>query len=265
MGRVDSLDGPFWDYGEAKLLAFLDRYQLTRDIGSQYQYSNLGGGLLGYLLGRAAQADYEKLLRERITGPLGMKDTLITLKGSDATRLAPPFDRYMRPAKPWSMGVFARAGGIRSTAADMLLFAKAALDASSPIVAAMETALSVRVSGPAAVVDQALGWEVMHFAGGRELLVHGGQSGGFQSNLILEPAKGRAGVALTNSQAQPAPDDMALHVLIGTPVEPTPRVPRAPLSSFEMALVLAVSIGLVWFAVWRWRTARTRSAHRDRG
>lgn len=38
MGRADSLDGPFVDYTEAKLLAFLDRYQLTRDIGSQWQY-----------------------------------------------------------------------------------------------------------------------------------------------------------------------------------------------------------------------------------
>jgi len=110
----------------------------------------------------------------------------------------------------------------------MLVFAKAVLDPKSPIAAAMKTALSVRVSGGASVVDQALGWQVMHPAPGRELLIHDGQTGGFQTFLILEPAKGRAVVALSNSQAQPPPDDIALHILIGTPVAPTPPVPPAP-------------------------------------
>jgi D-alanyl-D-alanine-carboxypeptidase/D-alanyl-D-alanine-endopeptidase len=233
MGPVDSLDGPFWDYGEAKLLAFLDRYQLTRDIGSKWEYSNLGAGLLGYLLARAAHTDYETLLRKRITGPLGMRDTLITLPPREAARLAAPFDRYMRPAKPWNLGLFAGAGGIRSTAADMLVFATAVLDPKSPIAAAMKTALSVRVSGEASVVEQTLGWEVLHPAPGRELLLHDGQTGGFQTILILEPAKGRAVVALSNSQAQPPPDDIALHILIGTPVAPTPPVSPAPSPSTQ--------------------------------
>jgi D-alanyl-D-alanine-carboxypeptidase/D-alanyl-D-alanine-endopeptidase len=240
MGPVDSLDGPFWDYGEEKLLAFLDRYQLTRDIGSQWEYSNLGVGLLGYLLARAAHTDYETLLRKRITGPLGMKDTMITLKGSDAARLAPPFDRYMRPAHPWDIGILTGAGGIRSSAADMLIFAKGVLDPKSAIAAAVKTALSVRVPGEAPpAVEQALGWEVMHLPPERELLLHNGQTGGFQTMLILEPAKGRAVVALTNSQAQPSPDDIALHIMIGTPVAPTPPVPPGPTKHTEISLPAA--------------------------
>jgi len=228
MGRADSLDGPFVDYTEAKLLAFLDRYQLTRDIGSQWQYSNIGVGLLGYLLARAAHTDYETLLHQRITGPLGMTDTLITLPPRQAARLAAPFDAYMRPAKPWNMGLFAGAGGIRSSAADMLIFAKAVLDPVSAIAPAVKTTLAVRVPAVPPAFDQALGWEVMHLPHGRELLAHGGQSGGFQSYLILEPAKSRAVVVLANFEAQPAPTDIALHILIGTPVEPTPPVPPAP-------------------------------------
>src|SRR5690606_15911585 len=45
---------PYADYTEALLLEFLADHQLTRDIGSQAEYSNLAVGLLGYLLGRAA-------------------------------------------------------------------------------------------------------------------------------------------------------------------------------------------------------------------
>jgi CubicO group peptidase (beta-lactamase class C family) len=132
MREIAHPDGPFADYSEARLLAFLDRYQLPRETGSQWEYSNLGVGLLGYLLARAAGTDYETLLRKRITGPLAMDDTLITLPPSHAARLAPPFDSYLRPTKPWNLSVLTGAGGIRSTAENMLKFAAAVLDSKSP-------------------------------------------------------------------------------------------------------------------------------------
>jgi D-alanyl-D-alanine-carboxypeptidase/D-alanyl-D-alanine-endopeptidase len=228
MGRADTIEDPFAGYGEDKLLAFLDRYQLTRDVGSQWEYSNLGVGLLGYLLGRAAHSDYETLLRTRITGPLGMKDTMVTLQGGTVARLVAPFDRYMRPAKPWNMTVFAPAGGIRSSAADMLVFAHAVLDPKSPIAAAMKTALAARGPGQTAQVEQALGWLIAHPRPDIELLLHDGETGGYQSILVLEPAKARAVVALANSQAQPAPTDLALHAILGTPVGPTPPLAAPP-------------------------------------
>ncbi len=39
---------PYADYTPEKLYEFLSGYQLTRDIGAQYEYSNLGVGLLGH-------------------------------------------------------------------------------------------------------------------------------------------------------------------------------------------------------------------------
>jgi len=221
-------DGPFADYTEARLLALLDRYRLPRDPGSQWEYSNLGGGLLGYLLGRAAGSDFATLLRERITGPLGMSDTMVALSPSHAARLVPALDAYMQPANPWDFAVLAGAGGIRSSAADMLTFAAAVLDPTSPIAPAVRTALAVRVPGEAPEVDQALGWGVARPAPGRELWAHGGQTGGFRAQLALEPAKGRAVIVLANSAAEPSAPDLAMHVLIGSPVLPTPPVPPAP-------------------------------------
>ena len=58
---VSDPQDPYADYTESDLLAFLKGYQLTRDPGSQYEYSNLGYGLLGYLLARAAHTDYTRL------------------------------------------------------------------------------------------------------------------------------------------------------------------------------------------------------------
>lgn len=228
MDAVDRLNGPFSDYGEAKLLAFLDRYHLTRDIGLQGDRSSLGVGLLAYLLARAAHTDYESLLRNRITGPLGMKDTVITLSPADAERLAPPFDAYMRPAKPWNPGVFAGAEGILSNARDMLTFAKAVLDPKSPIAAAAKTALSVRFTVVARQLEQALGWQVSHGApGGGELWLADGRTGGYRTTLGLEPARGRAEVVLINSAAEQA-TDLGLHLLLGTSLFRTAPVPPAP-------------------------------------
>lgn len=239
MGPVDSLDGPFVEYSEAKLLAFLDRYQLTRDIGAQWEYSNLGVGLLGYLLARADHTDYETLLRKRVTGPLGMNDTLITLPPSHTAQLVAPFDAYMRPAKPWDLALFAGAGGIRSSAADMLKFAAAALDPASPMAAAMKTALSVRETGEGPQVDQALGWEVLHPSPDREVLLHAGQTGGYRAMLALEPKQHRAVMAFANSAVEPSTVDLALHILIGRPVAPTPAVPPPPKQRTEISLPAA--------------------------
>ena len=41
---------PYADFSVPQLYEFLSTYTLSRDIGSQYDYSNLGGGLLGHLL-----------------------------------------------------------------------------------------------------------------------------------------------------------------------------------------------------------------------
>ena len=221
-------DDPYADYTEALLLEFLAGYELPRDIGERADYSNLGVGLLGYLLARAAGSDYETLLRDRITGPLGMVDTAITLSADQQARFAPAFDIFMRPAKPWRLSVLAGAGAIRSTANDMLKFAAAALDPDSPIGPAMRTALSVRRPSGNPRVEQALGWQVVHPEPGREVVQHGGGTGGFRTHLALEPSSGRAVVALANSAAEPSAMDLATHVLIGSPVAPTPPVPPAP-------------------------------------
>jgi CubicO group peptidase (beta-lactamase class C family) len=183
-------------------------------------------GLVGYLLTRATGADYETLLRERITGPLGMDDTMIAMPPGHAARLAAPFDAYMRPVKPIEMGALAGAGAIRSTAADMLIFARALFDPASPVAPAQETALSVRTPGENGF-EQALGW-LVRLLPGRELLMHNGQSYGFSSVLILEPAKDRAVVVLVNSAAEPGPEDLAFNIVGGQRVLPTPSVPPAP-------------------------------------
>ena len=79
---------PYADYTVEQLYQFLSTYELTRDIGSRFEYSNIGGGLLGHVLARRANTNYEDLVHSRIGGPLGMNSTGITLMPKQKARLA---------------------------------------------------------------------------------------------------------------------------------------------------------------------------------
>jgi len=74
----------------------------------------------------------------------------------------------------------------------MLKFAAAALDPASPIGPAMTTAIGVRAQTGNPRSEQALGWQVFHPEPGRDIVMHGGGTGGFRTHLALEPAKARA-------------------------------------------------------------------------
>jgi CubicO group peptidase (beta-lactamase class C family) len=221
-------DDPYADYDEKLLLDFLGHHTLTREIGSRFEYSNLGFGLLGYLLARVAHTDYATLVAKRITGPLGMRDTVILLSGEQKARFAQGHDAFMRPAAPWTLPTLAGAGAIRSTAADMLKFLGAALDPKSPIAPAMKVALADRRSLGRPGTDIGLAWMVSQPAPGRETLFHDGGTGGYRTAMALEPAKRRAVVVLTNAAVEPSADDLAMHLLIGSRVLPAGTVPPAP-------------------------------------
>ena len=82
-------DNPYADYTVQQMYDFLSSYQLTRDIGEKYEYSNLAVGLLGNTLALRAGTDYETLLRTRILQPLGMSSTGIVLTSDMRARLVP--------------------------------------------------------------------------------------------------------------------------------------------------------------------------------
>ena len=118
---------PYADYTVDQLYAFLSGYELPRDAGAQYEYSNLGGGLLGHVLALRAGMTYEALVEARITRPLGMTSTRITLSDDMRSRLASGYDAALQPADNWDLPTLAGAGALRSTVNDLLLFLSAAM------------------------------------------------------------------------------------------------------------------------------------------
>jgi CubicO group peptidase (beta-lactamase class C family) len=189
---------PFADYGVARLYEFLASYDLTRDPGETWLYSNVGYGLLGHALERRAGTTYAKLLAERLLVPLGMKETSVGLDPSLQKRAVQGFDEAFAPAPMWDLGPLPGAGAIRSTAADMLAFAAANLSAEGDrLHAAMKAAHAPRVPMKD---DQRVGlaWMVAR-PKSRTITWHWGGTGGFRSYLGLDLEARRAVVLLTNS------------------------------------------------------------------
>jgi D-alanyl-D-alanine-carboxypeptidase/D-alanyl-D-alanine-endopeptidase len=117
------------EYTVDQMYADLSGFRLTYAPGSMYAYSNFGFSLLGDLLARAAgQADYEALLVERIAVPLDMDSTRIQLTPELQPRLAAPHDDDLLPSCSLIESALYPAGGIRSTANDMLTFLAANME-----------------------------------------------------------------------------------------------------------------------------------------
>jgi serine-type D-Ala-D-Ala carboxypeptidase/endopeptidase len=211
---------PYADYSAEQLYQFLSSYQLTRDIGSKYEYSNLGGGLLGHVLARRAGMSYEDLVRTRICEPLHMENTRITLTTDMKSRMATGYDAALDAVPLWDLNTLAGAGGLRSTADDLLTFLAANLGfVKSPLAPAMGAMLSVRKPTGVPNLDIALGWHIST-GDSREIIWHNGGTGGFRTFMAFDP-KARIGVvALSNAETPAGVDDIGQHLL-------NPNVPLA--------------------------------------
>jgi CubicO group peptidase (beta-lactamase class C family) len=216
---------PYADYSVQQLYQFLSSYQLPRDIGSKFEYSNLGGGLLGQALARRAGMDYEALVRSRITQPLGMDNTGITLSPQMKARLALGHNDKLVTVPNWDLPALAGAGALRSSVNDMLTFLAANLGyVKSPLAPAMAAMLSVRrPTGAPGLGEIGLGWLITK-PSDDEIVWHNGGTGGYRS-FIGYDAKTRVGVVvLSNTFTGSGVDDIGMHLLDShAPLLPAPK------------------------------------------
>jgi len=204
---------PYADYSLVQLYQFLSSYQLTRDIGLQYEYSNLGGGLLGHVLARRAGIDYEALVRSRICDPLGMGSTRITLAPEMNSRLAGGHNSALQLVENWDFPTLPGAGALRSSANDLLTFLAANLGfTKSGIATAMASMLQVRRRTGQSGLDVALGWHVFT-TNGKEIIWHNGGTGGYRSFMGFDPKTRIGVVVLSNAETAAGVDDIGLHLL----------------------------------------------------
>ena len=224
---------PYAHFDAERLFAEVGRARIRWQPGSKYEYSNFAVGLLGHLL--AVQQElpsYAALLQRRITAPLGLADTTIALTEAQAARLAPPHNTDGEPEHGWNLAAMAGAGGIRSTAADLLQFARAQFPSAAKTADGAPSAAAVALSqrrhhDGADGMAMGLGW---HFARDGKTRWHNGGTGGYRAFLAIVPEDRRAVCVLANTTAGQidAIGERLMQHLYGMPVQPpTVEIPVA--------------------------------------
>lgn len=200
---------PYLDYREAELTYFISNYDLTRDPGAEYEYSNLGMGLLGFILTRVSEKPYSKLTEELITKPLGMNHTFISGMRVEKPLASGYADKMPMKAWTWNdQSVITGAGGIVSNAEDMMKYMIAQVTTTSPLHRAFTSTHQSRAS--AGKMNIGYGWHIRD----EHLVWHNGGTAGFRSFAGFDKTKNKAVVVLTNSTT--GADDLGFHLLNNT-------------------------------------------------
>ena len=212
---------PYADYTEKLLYEFLNGYELTRDIGAEFEYSNYAMGLLGYTLAQQNKMSYDDLLVQVIAKPLGMNNTHIACTPAMEANLAKGHSGFAEVSN-WDLATLAGAGAIRSTATDMLKYLAANMGMTkTDLYPAMQLAHK-KSSLKEDVSSIGLSWFVTD-SDSLEIIEHGGATGGYRAFAGFINGGDKAVVVLTNSSK--GIQDIGMHLLNSN--EPLKEVKRS--------------------------------------
>lgn len=225
-----------------QLYAGLPDYPLAHPPGTQFEYSNLAFALLGHALARQAGEQFPDLLRRRVTAPLGLSDTQFDDDPAAAARRAQGHDMDLKPIGPTGNGALSPAGGLRSSANDLLRLLELFLSGTGPgdLPQAARSMLNLDRPGDGGDTRMALGW--------RRTVAHGetyywshGSSDGSRTFMGFNPERGVAVVALADASSGGGLDDIAWRVLdpaepVDLKIVPRPRVVELPPAAIDRVL-----------------------------
>ncbi len=175
---------------------------LTYRPGASYQYSNLGFGILDYVISRQSGLSYGDYMRREVFDPLGLTHTSVGPRKGLEMETA---ERYTNDDQPIPYYTFDHPGAseVYSSAHDLVRFGMFHLgtlvDGQTPILAS-ETRLAMQrdVAVEGAGTTRGLGWGIRADDFGWRRVSHTGGMPGVATVLNLYPAANVAVVVLTN-------------------------------------------------------------------
>ena len=190
-------------YTVKDFLTWASNYEPRTQLPAPYKYSNAGIGLLSYLIATATGQSWEDQVNSEILQPLGMVDTTLRPTPEQQQRLAQGHNRAGQDAQRWPVYAWYAAGGLRSTAQDMISFGEANLGnkevngkpVSAELIAAMQLAQKPIYTIPNGSNKQAMAW-VNNLGGGNPnlhpVIVKNGGTSGFGTVIATNPTKDAA-------------------------------------------------------------------------
>ncbi|MEH6537981.1 MAG: serine hydrolase domain-containing protein [Psychroserpens sp.] len=194
---MDDTDNPFKNYHLKELKEYLmDDLELSKNPGEKNEYSNLGVGLLGYVLASMEKTTYQNLIDEEIFSKYNMSSST-TDRSQVSSKLVHGLNEKGEEVSNWDLSILVGAGGILSTVQDLSKFIIAQFDESNK-----ELALSrIKTFTINEKFDVALGWHIRKNEDKPEWYWHNGGTGGYSSSLVFNTETKNGIVILSNVTA----------------------------------------------------------------
>jgi CubicO group peptidase (beta-lactamase class C family) len=199
-------DGPL-EFWEDKILASIPATSFYASPGESYRYSNIGFGILGYAISRAAGIPFMELVDAGIFRPLGMHSSGFVVTPAMAEQLATGYvrrpDGSIDAETPYrehvGRGYKVPNGGVYSTVGDLARFVAGLTGSAAVSLLGPEGRSSIRVSqtpedGPA----YSFGFAISRREGRPDLVGHSGSVAGYTAYLCFEPESGVGVILLRN-------------------------------------------------------------------
>jgi len=210
---------------EERVLQSIPTTGFETQPGTEYSYSNIGFGILGLALSRAAGVPFIELVETLIFEPLAMDDSFFVL--SDPRQIARMSVGYSRSRsgevsaeratrEHFGRGYKVPNGGIYSTVGDLARFAAALMGVSEVRILGDPGLLDMRTPQPPAA-RYGLGLSISDRDGGLRVIGHGGSVAGYNAYLAFDPLS-RLGVAMLRTTDYEPPVVELLEELVATTV-----------------------------------------------
>jgi len=198
---------------EEKILTSIPKTSFLASPEEKFSYSNIGYGILGLAISRAAKAPFMQLMEEYIFRPLNMTSSTFILTDEQWSRMSAGYqvrrdgaiDAEQPALEHMGRGYKVPNGGIYSTVPDLAKFVMIMTGASSAQILtkkAREEIQRFQVHRDD-TTGYGLGFFVQTGPGGTKIVAHGGSVAGYNAYLCFEP-ESRIGVILLRNYTRGA-------------------------------------------------------------
>ncbi len=208
------------------------RYDAKRNFaawapGSEFEYSNMAYGLLGFLVESVDGRDFDRYCAEELFAPLDMPSTVWLHRDVDAGRLASPCDEKGRAMPAYSFPTYPD-GALKTTPTEYAHFLIASMSEGRYDSFSMLRPETMRemLSPQFGDAGQALGWNystlrslLVPVESGQPVAGHGGGDPGVSTLVVFNPERRNGLVVFMNKALKADPRLMNLYLLIKRLVE----------------------------------------------
>jgi len=205
-GLSNAAHGPIGEW-ENKVLSSIPTTEVTFPPGTKFSYSNIGYGILGLALSRAAHEPFIKMVENRIFKPLHMTSSVYIIPAGYADRVAVGYHRNGFGAKP--DGEVAKAeyagrgykvpnGGIYTTTGDLARFAMAQYSDSGRLAKKFREMMQTIQTPGAEKRGYGFGLNVIYPQDGSKIAGHDGSVAGYTAFMLFSPGSKVGAIVMRN-------------------------------------------------------------------